>query len=249
MTPASAPRWRIAKARSGVGRGRGRRRARPPAATTTAAVSRAKTSESWRASKPTTTVGAGVGAGVPRAAARLQVLDEPGCGADDDGAVHPVRAGPQDAAQARRCRTGACRRSGRPGRRRPPRSPARAASITAASSARVAGSGSSASQALARASRSASSASFGIRVPPSGGASVDVVAKSRASREWSPGGRHGAGECALTPARAGARLQRTQHRAWRGALVVRNLRPTTGSCWTRSRPGKSLRLGRVPLPP
>ena len=50
MTPASAPRRRSAKASTGVGQQPSNRTARPPAPVTTRAVSRAKTSESRRAS-------------------------------------------------------------------------------------------------------------------------------------------------------------------------------------------------------
>ena len=55
ITPATQPSSRIAKASRGVGRGRGRTYAFSPAPVMTSAVSRAKTSELWRASYPITT--------------------------------------------------------------------------------------------------------------------------------------------------------------------------------------------------
>ena len=56
ITPASASRWLTANASIGVGLRAGSMSARPPAAVTTAAVSRAKSSEPYRASHPITTV-------------------------------------------------------------------------------------------------------------------------------------------------------------------------------------------------
>ena len=56
MTPASTPRWRIAKASTGVGNGRGSTMARRPAPIITAQVSRANWSDLCRASYPTTTL-------------------------------------------------------------------------------------------------------------------------------------------------------------------------------------------------
>ena len=91
MTPASAPRCRIAYASTGVGSGWGSTTARPPIPTTTAQVSCAKTSELVRASKPTTTNGSG--------SSGLEVGGEAGRGADDHGAVHPVRTAAEAAAQ------------------------------------------------------------------------------------------------------------------------------------------------------
>ncbi len=85
----------------GVGHGRCARRARIPAPASTRAVSSANTRELWRASWPISTPR------VASVAARcaLQVRGEPRADLADQHAVHPLRAGAEDAAQARRCRT------------------------------------------------------------------------------------------------------------------------------------------------
>ncbi len=146
MTPASAPRWRVAKARRGVGRGRARRSAQPPAAVTTAAVSRAKTAEPCRASKPTTTVGAGVGVGVPLRPPACRYATSPAAARITTARF--MRFGPAP----RMPRSPAVPNWSMPAKRSARSSaalvlPPRAASITAARSSRIAGSGSSASQA------------------------------------------------------------------------------------------------------
>ncbi len=59
MIPATQPSSRIANARIGVGSGRGITQAVKPAPVITSAVSRANTSELWRASYPITTEACG----------------------------------------------------------------------------------------------------------------------------------------------------------------------------------------------
>ena len=108
MTPASAPRWRTAKASTGVGTGRSKRRTSTPAAAATAAVSAAKSSERWRASWPTTS--RGTCGRCPAAGA--QVVDQPGGGLADDQAVHAQSARRPARPAGRRCRT-----SSRPAKR------------------------------------------------------------------------------------------------------------------------------------
>ena len=93
ITPAAQPSSRIANASSGVGSGRGRTYAVSPAPVITSAVSRANTSELWRASYPITTEPRG-DAGV------VEVRRQAGRGADHDDPVHPVRPGAERAAQA-----------------------------------------------------------------------------------------------------------------------------------------------------
>ncbi len=100
MTPAETPRWRIANASTGVGSGRG---------STDAVKPGARHDSGGVAGEHVGLVPRVVPDDDRRAAGRAQVRSEAGGGADDDSAVHPVRAGTKRAAQVPPCRTEAAR--------------------------------------------------------------------------------------------------------------------------------------------
>src|SRR5665647_1473116 len=177
MTPASAPRRRIAKASTGVGNGRGNTIARPPAATTTAAVSAAKTSELCLASSPMTTKGCGSVSfryAVSPAAARITT-------------ERFIRLGPAPSAPRSPAVPNSSMPTNRSARSAPASaSPAAAAAITASSSARVAASGSSSRQEVARSSSSRGATYAGGVACVFGAAAVAsaITPGSRSSRRW-----------------------------------------------------------------
>ena len=145
ITPAAQPSSRMANASRGVGSGRGSTSALSPAPVITSAVSRAKTSLLWRASKPMTTL-------PPPVRRCPEVGRQAGRGAGHHDPVHPVRSRAEGAAQPRRTELeGAGEAVGQVGVVATRLDVGDACS----SSARVCGSGSSAAQARARVSRSA----------------------------------------------------------------------------------------------
>ena len=149
-----SPSSRIANASSGVGSGRGSSSALRPAPVSTAAVSvRRRRSRAGRRTRSRP--------GRRRRHRSRAGSREAGRGAHHDDPVHPVRTRRRGRPAARRCRTPASRRTGRPGRALAP-----ASTMIASSSARVCSSGSSAAQARARSSWAASGWSYRSRSHP-----------------------------------------------------------------------------------